>query len=122
MSLYSDLNQSTPKTNPLVYGADSIYQSITNILSTPTHTRLFQLEFGSDIETLLFEPMDEIIVIKLYDAIVDAINKWDDRVSVSYNESSVTPIYEENKYELLLIFKISGFDEDFEYKGELVRP
>lgn len=122
MALYSDLNQTTPTVNPLVVGENSIYQSITNILSTPTYTRLFMPTFGSDLETLLFDPMDEITVAKLYDAIVEAIGRWDDRIIIDYKESNITPIYEENKYEVLLVFRISGIDEVYEYKGELIRP
>ena len=122
MPLYSDLNQTTPTTKPLVKGLDSIYQSITNILSTPKHTRLFLPTFGSDLEILLFDPMGPITVAKIYDEIIEAVSKWDPRIIINYKESSVTPIYNENKYELLLVFKISGSDEEYEYKGELIKP
>jgi phage baseplate assembly protein W len=122
MAIYSDLNQATPRTNPLVTGIDSIYQSITNILSTPTHTRLFNPEFGSELETLLFDPMDDITVSKLFNAVVKAVSKWDNRIAIDYSESNITPIYEENKYELLLVFRISGIEEIYEYEGELIRP
>lgn len=122
MALHSDLNQLTPTVSPLVNGADSIYQSIANILATPTHTRLFLTEFASDLEILLFDPMDDITIAKLYDAIVGAILRWDDRIIMNYNESSITPIYDENKYELLLVFQISGVEEVYEYEGELIRP
>lgn len=122
MALYSDLNQSTPTVSPLVMGEYSIYQSITNILSTPTYTRLFMPKFGSDLETLLFDPMDDITIAKLYDAIVEAIVRWDDRIIIDYKESNITPNYEENKYEVLLVFKIIGIEEPYEYKGELIRP
>lgn len=122
MAIYSDLNQSTPTTNPLVHGIDSIYQSITNILSTPTNTRLFNPEFGSELETLLFDPMDDITVSKLFDAIVEAVVKWDSRIAIDYSESNITPVYEENKYEILLVFRIGGVEEVYEYRGELIKP
>ena len=122
MPIYSDLNQATPTVSPLVTGFDSIYQSITNILSTPTHTRLFNPEFSSELETLLFDPIDDITASKIFNAVVDAISKWDNRIAIDYTESNVSPIYEENKYELLLIFRINGIEEVYEYNGDLIRP
>lgn len=122
MAIYSDLNQNTPTVAPLLYGLDSVYQSITNILSTATHTRLFNPEFGSELETLLFDIMDDMTVSKLFNAVVRAISKWDSRVVIDYTESNVTPNIKDNKYELLLVFRISGAEETYEYKGELIRP
>lgn len=122
MAIYSDLNQNTPTVEPLLYGLDSVYQSITNILSTATHTRLFNPEFGSELETLLFDIMDDMTVSKLFNAVVRAISRWDSRIVIDYTESNITSNITDNKYELLLVFRISGAEEIYEYKGELIRP
>jgi len=122
MAIYSDLNQLTPTVSPLVMGVDAVYQSITNILSTPKKTRLFNFHFGADLEELLFEPMDEIITFKIFNLVIDVIQRWDNRVKISNSESYVSPVYAENKYDLVLVFNIKGYEDPFEYKGELVRP
>jgi len=122
MALYSDLNQTNPTTQPVLTGVDAIYQSIDNILSTPTRTRLFNMPFATDIEALLFDPMDETTVAKIYDSVIEAILKWDSRVGINYSQSQVIPVYEDNRYDILLIFKISGIEDELEYHGELIRP
>lgn len=122
MAIYSDLNQSTPTVNPLVTGLDAIYQSINNILSTPKHTRLFNYEFGSELETLLFDIIDETTASKLFNEVVKAVSMWDNRIFIDYSESNVTPDYENNKYDLVLVFRVKGIEEVYEYNGELIRP
>jgi len=119
--LYSDVNQYTPTQQELVADLDSIYQSIGNILATPRNTRLFLPEFGSSLEDLLFEPMDEETVSSLYDAIVLAIQQWEPRVTLDYAKSSITPDYDKHQYFVSLTFTVRGLSDTnfYTYGGTL---
>jgi phage baseplate assembly protein W len=120
--MYSDLNQLTPTVSPLVEGLDSIYQSINNILTTVKGSRLFKLDFGSNLEILLFDLMSDITATKIFNEVTTSILKWETRVSIDFIQSYVMPIYVENKYEILIVFNIKGSSEKYDYKGELLKP
>jgi phage baseplate assembly protein W len=123
MAIYSDVNQYSPTQRALVSDLDSIYQSIGNILGTSLRSRFFLPEFGSAIEELLFEPMDELTVAALYDTIVIAIQKWEPRVDLDYSKSSITPDYDKHTYYVSLTFTVRGLsDSDFyTYSGTLYK-
>jgi phage baseplate assembly protein W len=114
--IYSDLNQFTPTQKVLVEDLDSIYQSISSILSTPKNTRLFLPEFGSEIEAILFEPMDEITTNRLYDYIIEAIERWEPRVRLDLAKSSVVANYEQHTYNVVLNFVVLGLDDNLMYQ------
>jgi phage baseplate assembly protein W len=119
--IYSDLNQYTPKTVAKLTDIDSVFQSVGNILATPTYTRLFNPEFGSEIMGLLFEPMGEVVVIQLYDAIIGAIERWEHRVVVLPDVSEVIPFYDDNYYEVNIALEIIGLPGSYTYMGTLLR-
>lgn len=123
MSIYSDINQFSPTKRSLSNDLDSIMQSISNILATPKNTRLFLPEFGSAIENLLFEPMDEITAASLYDTIIIAIEEWEPRVILDYARSSVTPEYDKHAYHIYLVFRIKGLTDInfYTYTGTLFK-
>lgn len=62
---------------------DSIRQSIEDILGTPIGTRLMRREYGSLLAELLDQPINNGLVLKCYSAIYTAINRWEDRISIS---------------------------------------
>ena len=121
MPIYSDVNQYTPTKQALAEDISSIYQSLGNILSTPTNTRLFLPEFGSNLENLLFELMSPETEASIYDSIIIAIQRWEPRVTIDYAQSSVVPVYEEYKYEVRLTFTINGLSDTnfYTYSGTL---
>lgn len=121
-TIYSDLGQMDPTVEQKIVDVKSVYQSIGNILSTPKGTRIFLPKFGSELELLLFEPMDDITEAKIYDAVVGAIQEWEPRVEVDYALTVVEADYENHKYLITINFIIAGLsDQQFEYVGELVK-
>lgn len=121
MPIYSDINQASPTQTNFVENLGSIYQSINNILSTRKNTRLFLPEFGSEIENLLFEPMDEQTASLIYDAVVVAIQQWEPRVSLHYGRSYIRPNYDTYTYDVMLTFTVKGLDDQtfYTYGGTL---
>ena len=127
MAIYSDANQFSPTKIPLSEDLDSIYQSIGNILSTPYNTRLFLPEFGSQLENILFEPMDITTQDQLQDFIIQAIERWEPRVKLVYGKTGVVADYENHTYRVSLTFRVLGLDDNqfFKYVGilnQLVQP
>lgn len=122
MALYSDLNQHDPQNTPLLYGIEPIYQSIYNILSTSKGERIFLPEFGADLDNYLFELMTDITAFNILNTIIEAIERWEPRVSLLYGQCSVIPDYDNNKYDVTLVFNVLGLeDESFEVRGSLLR-
>lgn len=120
MAIYSDLNSITPTDQPLVENVASVYQSINTILNTPKGSRIFNPEFGSDLETLLFEPMDAITELQIIREVIEAIELWEDRVTLDYSQTKVVADIDKHTYDLTLSFKIRGFgDQIFEQRGTL---
>lgn len=122
VEIYSDVNSWNPEDAAKVVDIDAVYQSVDNILFTLNNERLFHPEFGADLEALLFELMDEITAYKIFNYVVSAIAVWEPRVEIIRNLSDVTPVPDENKYLVILTFRIIGLeDQVFEIQRYLDR-
>lgn len=116
--LYSDVNPYHPwKGNLQDY--DAVRESLLNILTTKPRERLNNPEFAVDLEELLFEPIDDITALAIYQRIEIAINRWDNRIIVDGGKSNIIPRPDDNRYDVLLVVKIKGFNQDLEIRGEL---
>lgn len=62
--------------------ADSIKQSLSNLIYTQLGERPFQPTLGSTLEGLLFEPLDVITAKALESSIRETILNWEPRVQV----------------------------------------
>jgi phage baseplate assembly protein W len=119
--IYSDLNQNASTKYSLVVDVESIFQSIGNILSTPIGSRMWSPSFGSETTSLLFDLIDDITAFLLLTLTIDAIEKWEPRVELLLNESSVEPDYDNNLYVVDLRFVIIGLDnETFTFTGNII--
>jgi len=73
-----------PVSNDLVTVKDSaaITQSIAALLQTNTGERLFQPELGSDLRSILFQPLDYGAAAIIKSKISDTINRYEPRVTL----------------------------------------
>lgn len=123
MPIYSDINAYTPTKRPILVDVEAVYQSLINILNTPTGVRFFNPEFGSDIEPLLFEPVDDITAMEIRHNLVLAVQRWDPRLELDYNKTQIIPSEDQNRYDVLLAFILRGVSKEiFEFKGGLESP
>lgn len=111
--LYRDVNQSLD-TNYMT-DADAVFQSILNILRTKKRTRLFNSEFGSRVEELLFEPMDVTTELAIYAEVVDSIKQWEPRAILDEGKSNVVADYENHVYWVDLVFRVKGLTGTYTY-------
>lgn len=68
---------------------DHIAQSILDILTTPIGSRIQRRAYGSRFFSLIDSAMNEAGRLRLTAALVDAINKWEPRVKITYAVTSV---------------------------------
>lgn len=120
MAIYSDLNQYTPTKSPLLGDIESVYLALNNLFFTRKGERIFLPEYGSELDSIIFELIDEVTSIEIYRLLIEAIERWEPRVILNYGMSTVTPKIDEHVYEVTLVFRILGFDEQqFQFKGEI---
>lgn len=98
---------------------ESVRQSIDNILRTRKGERLFLPQFGSSLEDLIFEPMDELSLMRVSRRIKDEIEFWDNRVIVDFvgfeKDEDTGTLY------LLVRFGVKGFGGVYTYRKVLLR-
>lgn len=101
----------------------SVFEALHNLVSTRPGERLFNPEFGTALDTIIFEIIDDITSFEIYRLLIDAIERFEPRVTLDYGRSQVIPVPDEHLYDLLLVFSIRGFDEKqkFEFSGEIRR-
>lgn len=120
--LYSDVNLFSADKVATVADLDSINQSIYSILSTKPGERLFNPEFGSLLEELLFEPIDDRTAFMIWDYLVKALGTYEPRVRIHFGLTTVTPFPDDQKYEIVITYSSSTEgDLYFTYYGELFR-
>ena len=123
-SVYSDLNQRDPFEvgQEILTNTASVFQSIQNILTTRKGERLFNPEFGIDLEDHLFELMDDISEIEIEREVTEAIRLFEPRVAILHQFTKITPDPTNNQFNLKLVFRILGFeDTTYEISGTLTQ-
>ena len=122
MAIYSDLNSINPTQSPLITEVEDVYQSLMNILNTIPGDRLFNPDFGFDLEPELFELINDLTAFSVYSTVFDAVTRWESRVSVDNARSKVIPVPEKRMYELELYFNIRGIsDQTFSFIGSFTQ-
>jgi phage baseplate assembly protein W len=89
-----------------VTNENSIKQSIKNLILTVPGEKPFQPLVGSRVYELLFEPLDPFTVDAIHDEVINTINQHEPRVELI--NVDVTPIYENNKINVSVEYKVVG--------------
>lgn len=88
---------------------DAIINSVQNILSTLMGSRRMLPTFADNLNSLLFDPIDDITASYIEDNILDAIERWDDRVEVT--NINVIPKEDKNKYNIHMTINVNSIGE-----------
>jgi phage baseplate assembly protein W len=83
---------------PIVLDDDALNESIRNILFTRKQDRFFNRTFASDLEELVFEPIDDLTAQLLLSRVVILLSSWEPRIQVDLSRSSVTALPDDNQY------------------------
>lgn len=120
--IYRDLNQRDPfvKDNEFLRNIETIHQSIQNILSTRKGERLFNPDFGIDLEDSLFDLLDDVSSLEVLREVTEAVNLWEPRVEIIHNLTEIVPNVDNHSFDVKLVVKVIGFEEQIvEVVGEL---
>ncbi len=90
----------------VVHNDNSIKQAVKNIILTSPGEKPFQPLVGSSVSRLLFEPLDAFTADAIAEEIRTTINQYEPRVALT--RVDVTPIYENNKLNVSLEYRIVG--------------
>lgn len=124
MTIYSDVNPRYGQSeNPeLLIDIAAINSSIENILGTLRGERLFLPQFGSGLLQYLFEPMNEETSEDILVIITDSVELWEPRVRVIRSESFVEPLYDENQYNVNVVYEVKATGRVAAFNRIIVRP
>lgn len=101
--------------------ADAVSEAVTEIIETALFTRLFNRGFGSNLQSLLFEPMSDFNAYILKVDLHGLISRLEPRVSISVRGSSVIPRHDANRYDIYLHMTLEDTGDTFEYSTFLER-
>ena len=109
--LYSDLDlrfNPNPVTGDVSFSFDdqAVIRSVRNLLSTKPFERLWQPDLGSEIDSLLFEPITPLTGSLLQDEIVRTITNFEPRVTIASLNVVAKP--DQEAYSVNLYFYIGN--------------
>ncbi len=107
---YKDINVYSPTTRPEIIDVEAIQQSVRNLIFTRPGERLFNIEYGVEIEGLLFELMDDTTHLQLFNELNEKIRTYEPRVTLDTAKSEVVTDVDNNSLSIKLVFEIEGFD------------
>ncbi|MFW1689419.1 GPW/gp25 family protein [Acinetobacter ursingii] len=69
---------------------ESIEQSIQDIVTTPLGSRVMRRDYGSMVPDLIDQPMNDVLILKMYSAIYTPVARWEPRINIeSINISGI---------------------------------
>lgn len=109
-AFYQDINEVNPTLKPLVKDSESVAQWIDNLVMTEKGEVLFSPDYGCDLPSYLFEIIDQINGLLIFNAIQTEVETNDPEVTIVGESSTVIPDAENNAYYINLAFQIKGLD------------
>ena len=82
----------------------AVKQAVLNILLTNKGERVYDAQYGSDVRTYLFEPLDFGTAGSIRDEIVRTLKRYEPRVTIQ--ECLVEPNFDSNGFDVRLDFKV----------------
>lgn len=108
--IYSDINMELEKQTDgditKNIDLDAVKNSLSNIINTSKGSRRMLPEFGSDVQKLLFEPLDEITARRIGENILNSVGMWEDRIEILGLHVHVNE--DNNRYDCHLSFTLRG--------------
>ncbi len=62
---------------------ESIEQSIGDIVTTPLGSRPMRRDYGSIVPDLIDQPMNDVLILKMYSAIYTPVSRWETRINIA---------------------------------------
>lgn len=112
--VYTDVNYAkiTPGTPPLITNKDAVFFSLYNLLTTVVGERMNEVTYGVNLPNYLFEQIDDKTTYELRFGIINAVMKWEPRVTVNLSKTVIEPLPDLNAYNINLVFDIKGLTDE----------
>lgn len=94
----------------LVNDYDAIANQIYNILSTTIGERIFEPEFGSNLDEFLFSPTDVTTAWLIENEIYRALGRWMPRIEIVRNQTRAIPFPSERYFDVSIYYRIIGIE------------
>lgn len=122
--VYSDINPLYNGRNykDLLINAEAVNAHIYSIITTQPGQLWWFPTYACDIESQLFEPMDEVTAEVIKTILTTALAEWEPRIYV-YPDSEVIPDYDRNAYRVTIRYSMINqpYPWDVEFTGFLTR-
>lgn len=112
MAKYTDIDYKLNTVNKdlrLATDIEAINNSIRNILNTPKGTVPGNPTFGSDLEGVLFEVIDDITFSLIQNIIIDELEKWEERITIQ--EVNLNSIIDDGQISVNIIYIVNYNNE-----------
>jgi phage baseplate assembly protein W len=106
-------------TNGEITNVDVINQSIEMILTTLRGERLFNTSFGSNFKLRLFDNINNEFLENLIDDTVNAIKKWETRITIIEDEVRLYVEPDNNKVTISIPYIINALRLKAEFKKKI---
>lgn len=105
-----------------MYDFEAVNNSIRNFFNTPASgDRLFEPSVYSGLEDHIFDLIDDDTALSIM-AVFARLEFLDPRIKILFNQCSVVPYPDENRYEIFIYYTLEGLsNEVFEYRGDLIK-
>lgn len=112
MAKYTDIDYKLNTVNKdlrLATDIEAINNSIRNILNTPKGSVPGNPTFGSDLEGVLFEVIDDITFSLIQNIIIDELEKWEERITIQ--EVNLNSIIDDGQISVNIIYTVNYNNE-----------
>jgi phage baseplate assembly protein W len=122
--IYKDLDLDfgrNPITNDVnkLSDVEAVKRSVRNLINTNHYERPFHPEIGSDVRSLLFEPMTPLTALNLQRKVAEVLNNFEPRISLQ--QILANHNIDRNSYELKIMFYVVGSNSPVEVETFLER-
>jgi len=107
--IWEDLDIQGGSANSLGFAA--LRDAVNNILSVTPGEKLFAPWFGCDLESVLFEPIDDTTARRVRNKIIQCLQDNDPRIKVSAKDTTVVATPDDNRYDINLVINVLGLDQ-----------
>lgn len=109
--IYSDIDlrfTSNPVTGDVAFSYDeqAVIRSVKSLLSTKPYERLWKPTLGSEIDSLLFEPITPLNASLVQDEVVRTIENYEPRAKIASIDVNAYP--DQNGYQVSLFFYVGN--------------
>ena len=98
---------------------EAVKRSVRNLINTNHYERGFHPEIGSDVRSMLFEPMTPLTALNLQRKVAEVLNNFEPRINLQ--QVLARPDLDRNSYALKIMFYVIGSNQPVEVETFLER-